>query len=50
MSTVPRSKASLLGRGRKPQARKLRDAKDAAYRAHIIEVAERTFAAQNFAA
>src|SRR3569623_1794934 len=38
-----------LGRGRRPQARKLRDAKDAMYREHIMEVAERIFADQGFA-
>src|SRR5262245_29700535 len=39
-----------LGRGRRPQARKLRDAKEALYHEHIVEVAERTFAAQGFEA
>lgn len=49
MSTsIARAPRALLGRGRKPQARKLRDAKDAAYRAHIVEVAERAFAEQGF--
>src|SRR5438105_4115295 len=49
MSTLPKSKPAL-GRGRPPQARKLRDAKDALYREHIVEVAERTFAEQGFVA
>lgn len=38
-----------LGRGRRPQARALRDAKDALYREHILAVAERVFAEQGFA-
>ncbi len=38
-----------LGRGRRPQASKLRAAKDALYREHIMEVAERIFAEQGFA-
>jgi AcrR family transcriptional regulator len=41
--------AVRLGRGRRPQARKLRDAKDAMYREHIMGVAERIFADQGFA-
>jgi AcrR family transcriptional regulator len=39
-----------LGRGRRPAARKLRDAKDALYREHIMDVAEKIFADQGFAA
>lgn len=38
-----------LGRGRRPQARKLRDARDALYREHIMDVAEKIFADQGFA-
>lgn len=45
-----RAAAVRLGRGRRPQARKLRDAKGALYREHIMEVAERVFAEQGFAA
>jgi AcrR family transcriptional regulator len=40
--------AVKLGRGRRPQARKLRDAKDALYREHIMGVAEKIFAEQGF--
>ena len=36
-------------RGRRRQPRELRDAKDALYREHIMEVAERIFAEQGFA-
>ena len=53
MSTAPRAPARpavRLGRGRRPQARKLRDARDALYREHILEIAERVFAEQGFAA
>ena len=51
MSTTARTRTAgvSLGRGRRPQARKLRDAKDALYRNHIVEVAERAFAGQGFA-
>jgi AcrR family transcriptional regulator len=42
--------APRLGRGRRPQSRKLRDARDALYREHIMEVAERIFAETGFAA
>lgn len=38
-----------LGRGRRPQASKLRAAKDALYREHIMDVAEKIFAEQGFA-
>ena len=37
-----------LGRGRRPQARKLRDAKEALYHDHIVEVAEHIFAERGF--
>jgi AcrR family transcriptional regulator len=37
-----------MGRGRAPRARKLQDAKDALYREHIMDVAERIFAEQGF--
>ena len=40
--------AVKMGRGRAPRARKLQDAKDALYRDHIMEVAERIFAEQGF--
>jgi AcrR family transcriptional regulator len=39
-----------LGRGRRPLQRRLRDAKDALYRQHILEVAETIFAKHGFAA
>lgn len=38
-----------LGRGRRPAARHLRAARDAAYREHIFQVAERAFAGQGYA-
>ncbi|MDP3859061.1 MAG: helix-turn-helix domain-containing protein [Stagnimonas sp.] len=40
--------AVRLGRGRRPQTAKVRDARDAAYREHIFEVAEKLFAEQGF--
>lgn len=46
---TPGKAAVKLGRGRRPQATKLRDARDALYREHIMEVAERIFAEQGFA-
>jgi AcrR family transcriptional regulator len=46
---APPDPAVKLGRGRRPQARKLRDAKDALYREHIMEVAETIFAEQGYA-
>jgi AcrR family transcriptional regulator len=42
--------AVRLGRGRRPLQRRLRDAKDALYRQHILEVAETIFAQHGFAA
>jgi AcrR family transcriptional regulator len=39
-----------LGRGRPPRARRLREAKDALYREHVIGVAEQAFADRGFAA
>ncbi len=48
--TATRAQAGVrLGRGRRPQSRKLRDAKDALYREHIMEVAEQIFAETGFA-
>jgi AcrR family transcriptional regulator len=44
----PQGSAVKLGRGRRPSARKLQDAKDELYRDHIMEVAERIFAEQGF--
>lgn len=43
-----RAASVKLGRGRRPRARKLQDAKDALYREHIMEVAERVFAETGF--
>lgn len=40
--------AVKLGRGRAPRAKTLQDAKDALYKEHIVEVAERIFAEQGF--
>jgi len=40
--------AVKLGRGRAPRAKTLQDAKDALYKEHIMEVAERIFAEQGF--
>lgn len=40
--------AVKLGRGRAPRAKTLQDAKDALYKEHIVEVAERIFADQGF--
>lgn len=40
--------AVRLGRGRRPQTARVRDARDAAYREHIFEVAEKLFASQGF--
>lgn len=37
-----------MGRGRRPSAQRLQDAKDELYREHIMEVAERIFAEQGF--
>lgn len=45
-STSP--SAVKLGRGRAPRAKTLQDAKDALYKEHIMEVAERIFAEQGF--
>lgn len=45
---VPDAAPVRLGRGRRPQARKLRDAREALYRNHIMEVAERIFATAGF--
>lgn len=43
------SKARGAPRGRKPQSQALRAAKEAAYRSHILAVAEQVFAAHGFA-
>lgn len=43
------TKARGAPRGRKPQSKALRAAKEAAYRNHILAVAEQVFAAQGFA-
>lgn len=40
--------AVKLGRGRAPRAKSLQDAKDALYKEHIMDVAERIFADQGF--
>lgn len=51
MSTRPPTKPAKpkLGRGRRPRAKPLREARDAAYRQHVVDTAERTFAEQGFA-
>ncbi len=46
--TASESKPVRMGRGRRPLTRKLRDAKDALYRQHIIDAAERIFSQQGF--
>lgn len=45
---APHAGAVRLGRGRRPQTARVRDARDAAYREHIFEVAEKRFAEQGF--